>query len=793
MRRYLRTLGPVRAILGVASLCFMVGTIVLGSVSKADQLSSVIGGVLVAAALLGFQPQRDYKSLIEAAPYIADNSASIWTREVQNQRLGQSLLLPFNFEILSGHFSPASGAVSYLTTQRGSPQTFGDLKAALSAVVLRDGLRRAVFHGRGGDGKSTLALIITMALLDDVDQNLVPLPLSLESWDPRAESVHRWLDRELANRYPAIRNLRPVGSEGWAGTIARSSRFVLLLDGVDELPRGTLSRAVDQINDLIPADSPLLVFSRSERSTVLFGLRNAVQVKICPQSAETINQYLNHFAGLNATFAGQYDLLTGHLTANPRGPVSQLLTSPLFASLAVNALNTGSTTARQIIERTNRSASAGSSLLIGNYIDAALGAKTEWRRSKELQYISFIARQMSSHGSNSLSWWRTAYVPPSALITIAGTLSVIPGYALALVMPVGLTRGLTIGTTTAVLAGVTRGIPVRRVDVVSVLLTALASVLLVGTLHTPHTGVTSQTVVDAGEISTAVVLFYIFRDTLLFRSVLAVVLRLLFCGVAGSAVTLGLRYLLHFKDPERGPFSLFVGILFGVGISSMNTRLLVPTLDGLQPSQIKFRAERRLGGWFGPIRAGLLSTVAIGIGGGVGGGLRHGFDYGVSLTLLFGIIVGIPAGLVAGAVKWLSAPFAGMSTTTAKSTLRNDRIAALGCIMGVATAASLGVLILRGPLHQILDVLAENSNFSPRPEHGILFGFTIGLVAACYFTAWPAYFVAHMWLAAHGNLPILFSRFLAQCHKNRILRQEGPIYQFRHKAIQDYLTTLPPG
>jgi hypothetical protein len=63
----------------------------------------------------------------------------------------------------------------------------------------------------------------------------------------------------------------------------------------------------------------------------------------------------------------------------------------------------------------------------------------------------------------------------------------------------------------------------------------------------------------------------------------------------------------------------------------------------------------------------------------------------------------------------------------------------------------------------------------------------VGLVLALAACAWPHYTVARLLIAARGQLPWRLQSFLAEAHRLGILRQVGPVYQFRHARLRERL------
>ncbi|MEV4252786.1 hypothetical protein AB0J52_06405 [Spirillospora sp. NPDC049652] len=83
---------------------------------------------------------------------------------------------------------------------------------------------------------------------------------------------------------------------------------------------------------------------------------------------------------------------------------------------------------------------------------------------------------------------------------------------------------------------------------------------------------------------------------------------------------------------------------------------------------------------------------------------------------------------------------------------------------------------------------------------GLTFGLLVGLAVAfggglasgltlSDHRAWPAYLIATWQLARTGLLPRRLMPFLDDCHRIGLLRAVGPVYQFRHADLHDYLAT----
>jgi hypothetical protein len=53
--------------------------------------------------------------------------------------------------------------------------------------------------------------------------------------------------------------------------------------------------------------------------------------------------------------------------------------------------------------------------------------------------------------------------------------------------------------------------------------------------------------------------------------------------------------------------------------------------------------------------------------------------------------------------------------------------------------------------------------------------------------SWPNWLLTRSWLALRRRLPWRLMDFLAEAHELSVLRQAGPVYQFRHIELQRHL------
>jgi len=231
-----------------------------------------------------------------------------------------------------------------------------------------------------------------------------------------------------------------------------------------------------------------------------------------------------------------------------------------------------------------------------------------------------------------------------------------------------------------------------------------------------------------------------------------------------------------------------LSIGLGVGVATLATRLLLPHPAGpLRPTRVEARLRSGLGWPFVDLLRAIVAATSVGIGAGVVGTIRRSLPYGAHMVLVFGMIAGLPIGIVGGLIKWLNQPLSSRATAGARTTFQNDRRVAIGSIVLVTAASTVSIFVLHGPLEGLIGYLS-GSTLRVGPQHGFLFGLTIGTVVASYNSAWPTYFVAHTWLALRREVPWRFMSFLDALHRSEVLRQEGPRYQFKHERLQERLS-----
>jgi hypothetical protein len=154
------------------------------------------------------------------------------------------------------------------------------------------------------------------------------------------------------------------------------------------------------------------------------------------------------------------------------------------------------------------------------------------------------------------------------------------------------------------------------------------------------------------------------------------------------------------------------------------------------------------------------------------------FVHPVRIQNLFGVLIWCAAALAAGFIRWASQPAMSSPASTPTTTLSGDRrlfifrYTTAGIVLVAATRHVTGPGIWGLVLCLVMSVIFAPILASVFPGKG----------------AWPLYMFAQSSLLRVAPLPLM--SFLRDAHRLGILRQVGPVYQFRHIDLQDHLAKM---
>ncbi|GAA3198581.1 NACHT domain-containing protein [Dactylosporangium siamense] len=154
----------------------------------------------------------------------------------------------------------------------------------------------------------------------------------------------------------------------------------------------------------------------------------------------------------------------------------------------------------------------------------------------------------------------------------------------------------------------------------------------------------------------------------------------------------------------------------------------------------------------------------------------------------------VPVGLLVGLIRWLRLPDRSAGPASVQSSVAGGRRAGI--------AGVIVIFLISGPIPFALIGVAVALVFSMTDDSMTTGGFVavmfvavvVGLAISLLITPmtiavsrWFRFRLVAAYYALWGRLPWRLLRFLNDAHRRGILRQVGPVYQFRHAYLQDHL------
>jgi hypothetical protein len=212
--------------------------------------------------------------------------------------------------------------------------------------------------------------------------------------------------------------------------------------------------------------------------------------------------------------------------------------------------------------------------------------------------------------------------------------------------------------------------------------------------------------------------------------------------------------------------------------------LVLGVTGPVQPTHTRLRLHRQAGQVKGGLMKGLTGGLLFGlITGCVGGAFTALFESALTALLVaFGFVLAfvIVGGLVSGLLSAFTAPVDITTAASPTSLLAADRARTavrsliFGLVVGVAFGFAFGLV---------------GSTATTMLDFGLALGLAVALTVGVGMNAWGRWLVlSRIWLPFTGRLPVHMLAFLDDACRRGVLRQVGPVYQFRHAQLQDHLT-----
>lgn len=563
-----------------------------------------------------------------------------------------------------------------------------------------------------------------------------------------------------------------------------------VLDGLDEIPDELRGLAVAGINRAMLPGQGFILASRTvpfrsavlpeEHSQAAIILAGAAGIRICALAGSDIAQYLRESVP-QPGHAARWAPVIIALTAGIPVPVAQALSTPLMAALARVVYNprpdegdaaVAAEPAELLDIRRFPDKNAIERHLYDQFIPASYrpsldpahpSLKYPWTAAQAQQWLSFIARYLDvqCRGRTDFEWWKLPEAAPRYLTGLA--FSVTAGLAAAVGRP-SAALGVGIIMEIAVGLAVRRRCRADRTRIRSGLIGGLlggaaGSAVSLAVIPAAQTSGHAATIIGAG-VTVGVAAAPLGRFTAALPA-----------GVAGGLIE-SLYDNAEFLQPVRAMVGSGSRLINGVGVG-FAAFLVIWLAARSEPS----RGLRWSAGYVG---AGAVFGVALGVMAGIQAGWIPAVIIGATVAICCGILAGTAETAGAGPSK----------AADVSAVLRRDQATFLrafigfGAALGLAGGLAGGLTMIPDPIH------------TDRVTYGLGVGLanllTVGLALGFIQAAWGSFTIARWWLAASGQLPWRLMAFLRDAHENRaVLRQVGPVYQFKHAELQHRLAARP--
>lgn len=364
-----------------------------------------------------------------------------WLGEAEARRLRDPRVLPLTWTttsrpVIDESWPSDSGARIIRVRMDGRLDgRFDDATAQLADGYTRLPDGRLVVIGEPGAGKTVLAMLLTLGLLDSrAPDGPVPVLLPAASWDPVRERLDDWIVRTLALPYYS-------GREEIPRTLLTHGLLLPVLDGLDEIPESARRSAIRGINQAIGGERPVVVTCRAnEYEDLIRGgaptLRRAPVVEVSSVSTEDVIRYLEDVDWPAGTTWGR---VFAQLRAQPDGPLGAALSTPLMVTSARLVHERGGGDPGELLDPGRFDCRyAVEDHLMRQLVNAAYApdpadaperGESRWSAEQAREWLTFLACYLHDHRERDLAWWQMSerllsrWAGPLVGIGVGGTVA----------------------------------------------------------------------------------------------------------------------------------------------------------------------------------------------------------------------------------------------------------------------------------------------------------------------------------------------------------------------------------
>nr|WP_240974028.1 NACHT domain-containing protein [Nonomuraea sp. FMUSA5-5] len=317
--------------------------------------------------------------------------------------------------------------------------------------------RQLVIIGEPGAGKSGLALLLALGLLEEaVEGEPVPVLITMSAWSPqqedgrkvRQESFESFAARYLTQTYPDVLGTVPEGGLWAAEQLIKQARLLLILDGLDEMPAHQHAPALRRLDDYAALGRPLVVTSRIREYEQAVRdhqqlISRAAVVELQPVGIDQAIEYLSH----PEPAYPRWEPVFTYLLAQRDSALARVLSTPLMVSLARAAYQSPSTDPAELTRIPGEGEIRAS--LIDTYITGVHNPAPPTPPGHKppnvcpahiaRRYLETLALQLHLSGTVELLWWQLradlfTHRPYRALFCLASLVCVLVAGAAATMM-----------------------------------------------------------------------------------------------------------------------------------------------------------------------------------------------------------------------------------------------------------------------------------------------------------------------------------------------------------------------
>lgn len=714
------------------------------------QAGSITGDVVVGAE----SGRGSWSELDEWAEGLARAVQAFWHAEEANRQIHDPVALPVRWHAASTALRDHWANIRRRPAESGcgaEPLPLAGRLEQIADVYERIPSRRLVVLGPAGAGKTVLAGRLVLDLLSARRSGQpVPVIVSIGAWNPTTTSLQTWLAEQLIRDHPGLAADAGLGdSSSRAAALVAAERVVPILDAFDEIECGLHEAAVRQFNTR--AEIPLVITSREDKYAAAVRGADVVTAAAVVILEELTRQDLAAYLPRTAAGyrTGMWDAVLERMQTQPHEPdaarLRGVLTNPLMVFLARTVYSDlpGQKPTQLLDHGRFPTEQALQEHLLAAFVPAVYRSdrpgpdrtRCRWSAGQARRYLAYLADHLHQGGTRDLAWWQLRDTVPRPRRTLILATTDALTTMLAIAMPYGLSYALRWGLMTLLASGLA----------VAVTAGMARSVLCkLPRLRTGKTALALGTALITGLTTGSL------YDGLMGKHVDAIVYGVMYGTVGGVAAWVaGLR--------TGGP---------------QPTRTRLQIRGRIQILTARFATGFVLGFMVGGTLGGTL---------GVSYGLATG---GLLLGLAFGLAFALIVGLFAIVGSAFEVPLKADEVTSAAESLARDRGNSLrkmfATVLMVGGAYELTLELLKGVTGGLSSGLAD--------ELGD--GLLVGWLSVRVTSAWFFWLVlVRGWLPLTGRMPWRIQAFLTDAYERGVLRQAGPIYQFRHATLQDHLTT----